>query len=751
MTAIALLQGLSQALFVLITALVVVDTIRQPRRVAVDTALFFGAATAVVLLSALVAAHLLPSSPLLGALSGSLILVLPYLLLRLVDDFVDVPAVVMPIAALGLVLSIAALFVLPSPMPLLVVLLLVLYFVVCVLYAAGAFVRAAQRSTGVTRRRMEAIAAGSLFLGLVIFMAGVQALFPPFRSLGAGLGALWSFACGLAYYLGFATPGVLRRAWQGPGLRAFLAAASSLAEETDLPAVTKTLEHSAAVALGVSQAAVGLWDGAAGVLRFSPGGVLPQTLQPGHMITGRAFAEQRPIYSANALRDDPANADRYRAARVAAVLAAPMRAGGRRVGTLSAYAERPPFFAADDIALLELLAQIAAVILDYARTYEAASARVRAEQERDQLRQMLEVLPEGVILVDDHGRVLLINPTALAISGHTVAQDVDMDSYPTTEVLHPDGTPYRLDDMPVVRSLRSGEVVRGEDLLLVRPDGSRIPVLFSSAPLRNGGRITGGVAVYQDISALRELDRQKEAFLAGVSHDLKNPLMAIRGQAQLIRRRVTRGANLEPSQLGERLAEIEASTDRVTEMLNELLDVTRLQMNRPLDLDRGPVDLVALSRQVADEYQRSTATHTMRVEALVPALVGDWDEARLRRVLENLLSNAIKYSPQGGAVVITVTPRTEQATDWAVAAVRDQGLGIPAADLPHIFERFRRGSNVRGRVAGTGLGLAGSRQIIEQHGGTIAVESEEGEGTTVTIRLPLASEPEPPFNQPRTE
>jgi signal transduction histidine kinase len=113
-------------------------------------------------------------------------------------------------------------------------------------------------------------------------------------------------------------------------------------------------------------------------------------------------------------------------------------------------------------------------------------------------------------------------------------------------------------------------------------------------------------------------------------------------------------------------------------------------------------------------------------------VIGDWDGPRLRRVLDNLLSNAIKYSPAGGEVVVTLAADG----DSAVLRVRDQGLGIPAEDLPHIFERFRRARNAA-EIVGTGLGLSGARQLVEQHGGTIQVESQEGAGSTFTVRLPL--------------
>ena len=120
-----------------------------------------------------------------------------------------------------------------------------------------------------------------------------------------------------------------------------------------------------------------------------------------------------------------------------------------------------------------------------------------------------------------------------------------------------------------------------------------------------------------------------------------------------------------------------------------------------------------------------------------PALTGFWDAARLERVIGNLLSNAVKFNRAGGSVEVTVACQEVAGEAWAALTVSDQGIGIPAIDLPHIFERFHRGGNVIGRIPGTGIGLHGSRQIIEQHGGTISIESQEGHGTAVTVRLPI--------------
>jgi signal transduction histidine kinase len=171
--------------------------------------------------------------------------------------------------------------------------------------------------------------------------------------------------------------------------------------------------------------------------------------------------------------------------------------------------------------------------------------------------------------------------------------------------------------------------------------------------------------------------------------------------------------------------------------IGELLDAARMRAGEPLELFRRPTDLVALSYRVAARAQTIATNHAIDVVAEVPELEGDWDALRLERVLGNLLANAVKYSPDGGLVEVRVAREEHGGEPWARLEVRDHGIGIPAADLPHIFEPYRRASNV-GVVEGEGLGLAGAKQIVEQHGGTIAVESHEGEGARFTVRLRLA-------------
>jgi signal transduction histidine kinase len=232
--------------------------------------------------------------------------------------------------------------------------------------------------------------------------------------------------------------------------------------------------------------------------------------------------------------------------------------------------------------------------------------------------------------------------------------------------------------------------------------------------------------------------QQRDQVLSGVSHDLKSPLTTVRGLAQILRRQVSRLAEAPPG-LSDGLDRIDAASVKMVSMIDELMDAARLETGQPLELNQEPMDLVELTRGVADTHQRTTDRHRIVIEEGTTSLVGDWDRPRLERVLDNLLSNAIKYSPDGGTITLTLSGIRQEHGGWATLTVRDEGLGIPADELPHVFDRFYRGRNVAGKIAGTGIGLAGARLIVEQHGGTLTAARAQGRGSKFTMCLPLDS------------
>ncbi|MBI3978541.1 MAG: GAF domain-containing protein [Chloroflexi bacterium] len=271
---------------------------------------------------------------------------------------------------------------------------------------------------------------------------------------------------------------------------------------------------------------------------------------------------------------------------------------------------------------------------------------------------------------------------------------------------------------------------------------------YEPADLALAEEIAGRCALAVDNARLyreaRDAVRLRDHVLSSISHDLKNPLTLVKGYAQFLMRQATRASPADTAGLVlDGLRRIDETATRMSELVDELLSVAHLQVGQQLALNRQPTDLVALAAKVATRY-RQGKTHRIAVDAVVPQLVGAWDPGRLERVLDNLLSNAVKYSPGGGDVTVRIADEESAAGRWAVIEVRDQGLGIPAADQPRIFEPFYRGRSASSQIPGTGLGLPVVRQIVERHGGTVAVESAEGAGTTFTVRLPVAPPNETP-------
>jgi PAS domain S-box-containing protein len=353
-------------------------------------------------------------------------------------------------------------------------------------------------------------------------------------------------------------------------------------------------------------------------------------------------------------------------------------------------------------------------------------ARAKAEAAERRFRRLFEGAADAVLLIDPLGRCVGANAAAAALLGYS-RRELRTMPFSAIATAEPWSRAERL------RLLRGGEWHGEHDV--AASDGTVIPVETRARAIetRTGPLI---YAALRNIAERRAMERLQEEFIETISHDLRNPLTAIKARTQLLRRRLESGV-ADPEKEREGLIAIDAGIDRMSQQIDELLDVARLRAGQPLELRRLPTDLAALTRQVVREYQPLTERHQISVEDAGQPLVSDWDSARLRRVLANLLSNAVKFSPDGGPIAVDLSRVETDVVAYAEVTVSDRGLGIPARDLPHIFERFRRGSNVQNQVTGTGIGLAGALQIAEQHGGTLIVESEEGEGTRVRLRLPL--------------
>jgi len=258
-----------------------------------------------------------------------------------------------------------------------------------------------------------------------------------------------------------------------------------------------------------------------------------------------------------------------------------------------------------------------------------------------------------------------------------------------------------------------------EDLRLVQLLADQAAVLLESRAL---------IDEATSVRAREEATRLKDDFLSAAAHDLKTPLTTITALAQLLERWALRDP-AAPADLG-RIRRLVAEAERLRTLVLELLDAARVEQGRILGA-REEFDLVELCREVLG--RQASERHRFALDAAGP-VIGAWDRVRIAQLVENLVENAVKYSPDGGEVRVGV--RREAGT--AELTVADRGIGIPADDLPRLFDRFHRGSNVDDRrFSGMGLGLYICRGIVEQHGGRIRAESAPGVGTTFHVSLPL--------------
>ncbi|HEY3080438.1 MAG TPA: ATP-binding protein, partial [Chloroflexota bacterium] len=282
-----------------------------------------------------------------------------------------------------------------------------------------------------------------------------------------------------------------------------------------------------------------------------------------------------------------------------------------------------------------------------------------------------------------------------------------------------------------IAALREGQTLRDVEAEL-GSEGRRV-LSYSCGPLRDpAGRAAGGVVVFRDVTGRREVERLKDEVLSIASHDLKTPATVIKLRAQLLQRKVVIGSATS-QEMGAGLDTVIQQADRIVDLLKLLLDFSRLEAGR-LALERSQVDLASLVRAVAEEIRATTDRHQLVVSA--PEAVGGlWDELRLKEVLANLLTNAVKYSPDGGTIEVAVEADERSAT----VRMRDQGVGLRAEELPHIFERFYRAAGMR-RLEGSGLGLYICQAIVAAHGGRIWAESEgPGQGSTFCFTVPRAT------------
>ena len=586
-----LVRLITNALFVLVFVGALRTALRERSRTSVDATILFGALAFIIAQSQIAALLGTQVPAALGLVSAVLFLSLPYLQLRLVDDFAGVPPLLLRFCLGGLVAGLVAVAVgllkiveIPAALPVIVAVALV-YFVGFCAYAGVVLIREARKAKGVARNRMVAAAAGALALSLTLIAALTTTIVGPDVSSVASM--VLSLCSAVAYLVAFAPPILLKQAWREPALRSFLSRAAAISPHDPPQTILHGLEVAIARAAPGQSARIALID------------------EHSHAL---AIGDDDELLASAEIMAAVVESQTARFVRTAAgaTLAAPITGRGHRIGVLAVIGRRAPLFASDDLDLVQLLAEQAAIVLDGARLYgDLASAN------RD----------------------------------------------------------------------------------------------------------------------LSQATRVKSEFLANMSHELRTPLNAILGFSGLLSEQLNGSMNDKQKRF---LRNIYEAGEHLLELINDVLDLSRVEAGklelRPevLTLD---VLLEPVSAAARTAAQPKGVLYAIEATDVPPIFL---DPTRVRQILFNLVSNAVKFTPGGGHVTLRAAADGREMR----FEVADTGIGIPVAARDRVFGVFERFHEGQTDAAGTGLGLALTKRLVEQMSGTIEFESEEGTGTTFRVRLP---------------
>ncbi len=387
------------------------------------------------------------------------------------------------------------------------------------------------------------------------------------------------------------------------------------------------------------------------------------------------------------------------------VMISPMLGRSDLLGLLILAHEEPDYFKLEHLILLQAIASQAAIAIENAQLYSS----VAKEQQR--LTAVLQSAADAILMFEADGSLSLLNPAAEKLF-------TDYEAKLGQPLVHGGGYDSfieLLDETLANRKSKTGE--------LSWPDQRVFTALFT--PIKEAGC----VVLLHDVSHFKALDRVKNEFISTATHDLKNPIGVIAGFSDLL----VKVGPLNDTQLGF-VGHIHAAAENMNELVQNLLELAKIDMG--MELKQETLDMNAFVSDIVDEFQLQAEAKKQKLllekTASQSAIRGD--ALQLKQVMRNLVGNAIKYTPAGGSIKLDV----ETHEGAVVLHVKDTGYGIPAEDLPFIFDRFYRARNDDVKdIEGNGLGLAIVKSIIEKHGGQVSVESEVGKGSCFTCTLPV--------------
>ena len=366
---------------------------------------------------------------------------------------------------------------------------------------------------------------------------------------------------------------------------------------------------------------------------------------------------------------------------------------------------------------------------------------------------LLESTAEGIYGMDLRGNLTFINPSAAAILGFDDSEVLGRSAHAIMHHSYSDGSPYPVADCPIFRTLKTGEVVRLEDQVFWRQDGTSFPVACVAAPIIEDGEVEGAVVAFSDITerirAQRDLQTAKDAaevanqakshFLANMSHELRTPLNAVIGYSEMLQEDAQ---DLGHEELLPDLQKINSAGRHLLSLINDVLDLSKIEAGK-MTIYNEMFDIATVIREIAATVEPLVQMNQNRLELKVASDVGTMyaDVTKVKQLLYNLLSNAAKFSSEG-EIRLTVERDGADEASWIQFCVADTGIGMTDEQLDRLFQPFiQADDSTTRRFGGTGLGLALTRRFCQLMGGEVSVRSETGCGSVFTIRLPAASEP----------
>ncbi|NLN79367.1 MAG: GAF domain-containing protein [Armatimonadetes bacterium] len=448
-------------------------------------------------------------------------------------------------------------------------------------------------------------------------------------------------------------------------------------------------------------------------------------------ISGEVFRDQKPVILYDAVNDPRTIRENVALLKITNGVCVPLivekrdedtnKVLERRViGVLWVFNQRlGNVFVQEDVNLLSRYAHNLASVVASAKMYREII------EEKEELEHVIESVYAGIVMVHQNGRVMQMNSSARAMFG------VDQNERLTGDYV----TLIKNDAVQqiIAKSLEEADELQ-EEITSMPPgeeDNERIYQVQTALVRGEDQSVMGIVSIFNDITEIRSIERMKTAFVSTVSHELRTPLTSIKGFICTLLQDVDGFYDAET--VHEFYVIIDQECDRLTRLISDLLNVSRIEAGRALDLNPGPVNLPDVVSKVVAAQKSYTNKHefSVQLEDDLPTIVADND--KVDQILTNLTNNAVKYSPKGG----TITVSGKQSNGVIQMAVTDQGMGIPKEHIEKLFDRFHRIDNRDTRkVGGTGIGLYLVKHLVEAHGGRIWVESEEGKGSSFIFELP---------------